>query len=79
VTINSVHTNNNDLLSPSTKMSGWVDLPKFLTAKVLCYMVFLKYLNVPTWSIFTGLVTNEDRSAVMDEGSSSLVADCVHK
>jgi len=45
VTINLVRTNNNDLLSPSAKvfsakMSGWVDPPKFSTAKVLCYTVY---------------------------------------
>ena len=37
-------TNKNKLLSPSAKvfsakMFGWVDLPRFLTAKVLCYAV----------------------------------------
>ena len=38
-------TNKNKLLSPSAKvffakMFGWVDPPKFLTAKVLCYTVY---------------------------------------
>ena len=31
--------NKNKLLSPSAKMFGWVDPPKFLTAKVLYYTV----------------------------------------
>jgi len=44
VKINLVCTNKNDLLSPSTKVfsakiSGWVNPPKFLTTKVLCYAV----------------------------------------
>jgi len=48
VIINSVHTNNNDLLSPSAKvfsakMSGWVDLSKLSTTKVLCYAVSMHF------------------------------------